>query len=82
MFHCSRYISTLTLVRIRLEQKGYYTIHVDNEDDYKNMTFDLVVKGEKVGQLLYILSPSPVYKGHPISEASYPFLNSCVNKFI
>lgn len=46
-----RYISTLTLVRIRLQQKGYYTIHVANEDDSKEMTFDLVVKGEKVGHL-------------------------------
>ncbi|XP_072524379.1 platelet-derived growth factor receptor beta [Salminus brasiliensis] len=42
--HETRYISTLTLVRIRLEQKGYYTIHVDNEDDSKEMTFDLEVK--------------------------------------
>ncbi|XP_027020976.2 platelet-derived growth factor receptor beta isoform X1 [Tachysurus fulvidraco] len=38
------YVSTLTLVRIRLEQKGHYTIHVANEDDSKEMTFDLVVK--------------------------------------
>lgn len=42
--HETRYISTLTLVRIRMEQKGYYTIHVDNEDDSKEMTFDLEVK--------------------------------------
>ncbi|KAF7702315.1 platelet-derived growth factor receptor beta [Silurus meridionalis] len=40
----TRYISTLTLVRVRLEQKGYYTIHVSNEDDSKEMTFDLMVK--------------------------------------
>ncbi|XP_026774720.2 platelet-derived growth factor receptor beta isoform X2 [Pangasianodon hypophthalmus] len=40
----TRYVSTLTLVRIRLEQKGYYTVHVANEDDSKEMTFDLVVK--------------------------------------
>lgn len=46
----------LTLVRIRLEQKGYYTVQVANEDDYKEMTFDLVVKGEKVSHL------PPVYK--------------------
>ncbi|XP_076861978.1 platelet-derived growth factor receptor beta [Brachyhypopomus gauderio] len=40
----TRYISTLTLVRIRLEQKGFYTIHVSNEDDSKEMTFDLEVQ--------------------------------------
>ncbi|KAK3526699.1 hypothetical protein QTP70_032078 [Hemibagrus guttatus] len=40
----TRYVSILTLVRIRLEQKGYYTIHVANEDDSKEMTFDLLVK--------------------------------------
>ncbi|KAF5897587.1 platelet-derived growth factor receptor beta isoform X2, partial [Clarias magur] len=40
----TRYVSILTLVRIRLEQKGYYTVHVDNGDDSKEMTFDLVVK--------------------------------------
>ncbi|XP_066525558.1 platelet-derived growth factor receptor beta [Hoplias malabaricus] len=42
--HETRYISTLTLVRIRLEQKGYYTVHVANEDDSKEMTFDIEVK--------------------------------------
>lgn len=69
---CCRYVSTLTLVRIRLEQKGYYTVHVANEDDSKEMTFDLLVKGEKVG----LLSPSPVYKWQPKSEATHPFLKS------
>ncbi|XP_035377625.1 platelet-derived growth factor receptor beta isoform X1 [Electrophorus electricus] len=42
--HEIRYISTLTLVRVRLDQKGHYTIHVSNEDDSKEMTFDLEVK--------------------------------------
>ncbi|XP_030621486.1 platelet-derived growth factor receptor beta [Chanos chanos] len=40
----TRYISTLTLVRIRMEQRGFYTIHVENEDDSKEMTFDLEIK--------------------------------------
>lgn len=48
---CCRYVSTLTLVRIRLEQKGLYTVHVANEDASKEMTFDLVIKGEKVDHL-------------------------------
>lgn len=56
---CRRYISTLTLVRIRLEQKGFYTVHVANEDDSKEMTFDLVVKGEKVRQLSPVSIPCP-----------------------
>ncbi|KAI4872759.1 hypothetical protein NFI96_027001, partial [Prochilodus magdalenae] len=42
--HETRYISTLTLVRIRLEQKGYYSVQVTNEDDSKEMIFDLEVK--------------------------------------
>uniref|UniRef100_A0A4W4G471 receptor protein-tyrosine kinase n=1 Tax=Electrophorus electricus TaxID=8005 RepID=A0A4W4G471_ELEEL len=46
-----RYISTLTLVRVRLDQKGHYTIHVSNEDDSKEMTFDLEVKGENAIRL-------------------------------
>ncbi|KAA0709844.1 Platelet-derived growth factor receptor beta [Triplophysa tibetana] len=41
---CGRFVSTLTLVRIRLEQMGLYTVSVQNEDDFKNMTFDLEVK--------------------------------------
>ncbi|XP_050983515.1 platelet-derived growth factor receptor beta [Labeo rohita] len=40
----TRFVSTLTLVRIRLEQMGLYTVSVKNEDDFKEMTFDLEVK--------------------------------------
>ncbi|XP_062846492.1 platelet-derived growth factor receptor beta [Trichomycterus rosablanca] len=40
----TKYISTVTLVRIRLEQKGFYTVHVSNEDDSKEMAFHVVVK--------------------------------------
>ncbi|XP_073710507.1 platelet-derived growth factor receptor beta [Misgurnus anguillicaudatus] len=42
--HETRYVSTLTLVRIRLEQMGLYTVSVQNEDAVKKMTFDLEVK--------------------------------------
>ncbi|XP_010895133.2 platelet-derived growth factor receptor beta isoform X1 [Esox lucius] len=42
--HVTRYVSTLTLVRIRAEQKGLYTILVTNGDDTKEVTFDLEVK--------------------------------------
>ncbi|KAK2890740.1 hypothetical protein Q8A67_013383 [Cirrhinus molitorella] len=42
--HETRFVSTLTLVRIRLEQMGLYTVSVQNVDDFKEMTFDLEVK--------------------------------------
>ncbi|XP_051514404.1 platelet-derived growth factor receptor beta-like [Myxocyprinus asiaticus] len=42
--HETRFVNTLTLVRIRLEQMGLYTVSVQNEDDVKEMTFDLEVK--------------------------------------
>uniref|UniRef100_A0A8C1ZT51 receptor protein-tyrosine kinase n=1 Tax=Cyprinus carpio TaxID=7962 RepID=A0A8C1ZT51_CYPCA len=38
------FVSTLTLVRIRLEQMGLYTVTVQNQDDIKEMSFDLEVK--------------------------------------
>ncbi|XP_059372347.1 platelet-derived growth factor receptor beta-like [Carassius carassius] len=38
------FVSTLTLVRIRLEQMGLYTVRVQNQDDFKEMSFDLEVK--------------------------------------
>ncbi|KAG7465192.1 hypothetical protein MATL_G00173670 [Megalops atlanticus] len=40
----TRYISILTLVRVKMEQRGLYVIQVKNEDDVKEMTFDLEVK--------------------------------------
>uniref|UniRef100_A0AAY4CR91 receptor protein-tyrosine kinase n=1 Tax=Denticeps clupeoides TaxID=299321 RepID=A0AAY4CR91_9TELE len=42
----TRYISTLTLVRIRMDQRGIYSAHVANGDDTKEITFDLEVRGE------------------------------------
>lgn len=40
----TRYVSVLTLVRVRTEQKGLYTVHVTNGDDTKEITFDLEVQ--------------------------------------
>ena len=37
----------LTLVRVRVDQKGLYTLLVTNGDDTKEVTFDLEVKGER-----------------------------------
>ncbi|KAJ8348147.1 hypothetical protein SKAU_G00267360 [Synaphobranchus kaupii] len=40
----SRYLSTLTLVRVKRQQRGLYTIQVFNDDDVKELMFDLEVK--------------------------------------
>lgn len=40
-----RYVTILTLVRVRTEQRGLYTVLVTNEDDTKEVTFDLEVFG-------------------------------------
>ncbi|XP_069576100.1 platelet-derived growth factor receptor beta [Brachyistius frenatus] len=42
--HEIRYVTTLTLVRVRTEQKGLYTVFVTNGDDTKQVTFGLEVK--------------------------------------
>ncbi|XP_067373771.1 platelet-derived growth factor receptor beta isoform X1 [Channa argus] len=42
--HEIRYVTILTLVRVRTEQKGLYTVLVTNEDDSKKVTFDLEVQ--------------------------------------
>ncbi|KAJ7996416.1 hypothetical protein DPEC_G00236850 [Dallia pectoralis] len=42
--HDTRYHSTLILVRIRMNQTGFYTLRVTNEDAIKEITFDLQVK--------------------------------------
>nr|XP_061801261.1 platelet-derived growth factor receptor beta-like [Nerophis lumbriciformis] len=39
-----RYVSTLTLVRVRLEQTGSYTARVYNEDDQEEVVFYMQVK--------------------------------------
>nr|XP_015205450.1 PREDICTED: platelet-derived growth factor receptor beta isoform X2 [Lepisosteus oculatus] len=39
----TRYETTLTLVRIRTEQRGHYTVHVSNEDGAGELTFELHV---------------------------------------
>ncbi|XP_026098495.1 platelet-derived growth factor receptor beta-like [Carassius auratus] len=40
----TRFVSTLTLVRIRLEQMGLYTVSVQNDDDFKDLTFEVKVE--------------------------------------
>nr|XP_046261799.1 platelet-derived growth factor receptor beta [Scatophagus argus]XP_046261800.1 platelet-derived growth factor receptor beta [Scatophagus argus] len=42
--HEIRYVTILTLVRVRTEQKGLYTALVTNGDDSKEVTFDLEVQ--------------------------------------
>ncbi|XP_029961285.1 platelet-derived growth factor receptor beta [Salarias fasciatus] len=42
--HEIRYVTILTLVRVRTEQKGRYTALVTNGDDTKQVTFDLEVR--------------------------------------
>ncbi|KAK9518020.1 hypothetical protein VZT92_023349 [Zoarces viviparus] len=42
--HEIRYVTLLTLVRVRKEQKGRYTVLVTNGDDTKEVTFDLEVQ--------------------------------------
>lgn len=36
----------MTLVRVRTEQKGLYTVLITNEDDVKEVTFALEVQGK------------------------------------
>ncbi|XP_011478536.1 platelet-derived growth factor receptor beta isoform X1 [Oryzias latipes] len=38
-----RYVTILTLVRVRMEQKGLYTVLIRNGDDSKEVAFDLEV---------------------------------------
>ncbi|XP_040907252.1 platelet-derived growth factor receptor beta-like isoform X2 [Toxotes jaculatrix] len=40
----SRYVSTLTLVRVQMDQTGSYTATVSNEDDVEEVMFSLEVK--------------------------------------
>lgn len=46
VFLC-RYVSILTLVRVRTEQRGLYTALISHEDDAKEVTFDLEVQGKQ-----------------------------------
>lgn len=52
-FLCLRYVTILTLVRVRVEQKGLYTVIITNEDDTKHVTFDLEVRGMRRRDLSY-----------------------------
>ena len=48
IFFCLRYVTILTLVRVRTEQRGLYTVLVTNGDDTKQVIFDLEVQGVKM----------------------------------
>uniref|UniRef100_UPI003AAA5F97 platelet-derived growth factor receptor beta-like n=1 Tax=Centroberyx gerrardi TaxID=166262 RepID=UPI003AAA5F97 len=39
----SRYVSTLTLVRVQMEQRGNYTATISNDDEIKEVVFNLEV---------------------------------------
>lgn len=52
VFFVYRYVTILTLVRVRTEQMGRYTVFITNEDDSKEVTFDLKVRGELCFALL------------------------------
>ncbi|KAM9348691.1 platelet-derived growth factor receptor beta-like [Symphorus nematophorus] len=40
----SRYTSTLTLVRVQMDQTGSYTVTASNDDDFEEVVFNLEVK--------------------------------------
>uniref|UniRef100_A0A3Q4I8S7 receptor protein-tyrosine kinase n=1 Tax=Neolamprologus brichardi TaxID=32507 RepID=A0A3Q4I8S7_NEOBR len=43
------YVSTLTLVRVQMDQTGSYTATISNDDDIREATFNLEVQGEPHG---------------------------------
>ncbi|CAK6981358.1 platelet-derived growth factor receptor beta-like [Scomber scombrus] len=43
----SRYVSTVTLVRVQMDQTGSYTATVSNDDDIAEVVFYLEVKGQR-----------------------------------
>lgn len=45
--HIFRYMSKLTLVRVRLDLTGNYTATASNEDGSEEVTFNLEVKGQR-----------------------------------
>ena len=47
----SSYLSTLTLVRVRMEQRGSYTATVANDDEVREVVFDLQVTGQSSRQI-------------------------------
>lgn len=57
------YVSTLTLVRVRMEQRGFYTVQVSNEDQLQEVTFYLQVK---VPPKITNLSDQHVEEGHAV----------------
>ncbi|KAJ8266013.1 hypothetical protein GJAV_G00124920 [Gymnothorax javanicus] len=64
----SRYLCTLTLVRVRRQQRGLYTVRVSNDDDVKELTFDLDVKVPPV--ILELFDQPLAGKGHAVTCAA------------
>ncbi|XP_066572883.1 platelet-derived growth factor receptor beta [Amia ocellicauda] len=58
------YLSTLTLVRIRMEQQGLYTIQVANEDDAKELSFEFNVNVPP--QIVELSDDQLKEKGHAV----------------
>lgn len=46
-----RYVSTLKLVRVQMDQTGSYMVIVSNEDDNDEVVFHLEVKGQSDRQI-------------------------------
>lgn len=53
-FFCLRYVTILTLVRVRAEHNGLYTVIISNEDDKKEILFDLEVLGVKMHLIRFL----------------------------
>lgn len=51
-----RYVSELTLVRVKVSEAGYYTMRAFHEDDEVQLSFKLQVNGK--GHLPFLLSPT------------------------
>ena len=45
-FFLIRYVSTLTLVKVKRQLRGLYTVQISNDDDAKELMFDIEVKGQ------------------------------------
>lgn len=52
-----RYVSELTLVRVKVAEAGFYTMLASNEDDELQVSFQLQINGEQPSTLLSFPSP-------------------------
>lgn len=67
LFH--RYVSELTLVRVKVAEAGYYTMRVYNKDEAAQLSFKLQVNGKNHLPFSLPLPPSsvplPSFSAHP-----------------